>query len=312
MLLNMVKIRYADVPIFLDVSSIINQYVLETELQGSASWNAFLPMDSQAIGVRGRYSDRPTITYQPVTGEKFTRTLMMPIPPGSIMALIQSGWRADAVFRICVQSLSGIYNRSGIALRAHPGDPDFYRLMALFNKIQESRAVGVRIQESEDKKQTTILFFRKENIDPEVAAEIEALKKLLGLNPEAHEFKIVYGSLAQNDQEMAILSRSMLEILVEMASYIDVPAQHVAEGRTMPTIVDELDVSARTGPNVRIHSDMEKPTDAFVAVKYRDHWFWIDDTDFVSKRAFSFLMFLFTLAETGAPEVAPVLTIPTG
>ena len=139
MLLNMVKIRYADVPIFLDVSSIINQYALETELQGSASWNAFLPMDSQAIGVRGRYSDRPTITYQPVTGEKFTRTLMMPIPPGSIMALIQSGWRADAVFRGCVQSLSGIHNRSGVGLRAHPADPDFYRLMELFNKIQEHR-----------------------------------------------------------------------------------------------------------------------------------------------------------------------------
>jgi hypothetical protein len=43
MLLNIVKIRYADAPVFLEVTSIISQYALETEFQASASWNAFLP-----------------------------------------------------------------------------------------------------------------------------------------------------------------------------------------------------------------------------------------------------------------------------
>ena len=44
---------------------------------------------------------------------------------------------------------------------------------------------------------------------------------------------------------------------------------------------------------------------------YRGHWFWIDDRDMGSKRLFSFLMFIFTLVETGGKEGAPVLTIPT-
>ena len=44
---------------------------------------------------------------------------------------------------------------------------------------------------------------------------------------------------------------------------------------------------------------------------YRGYWFWIDDRDMASKRLFSFLMFLFTLVETGGKETAPVLTIPT-
>jgi len=63
---------------------------------------------------------------------------------------------------------------------------------------------------------------------------------------------------------------------------------------------------------VRIKSSIEEPTDAFVAVKYLDHWFYIDGRDYRSKRVFSFLLFLLTLAETGAPQKAPVLTIPAG
>ena len=65
-------------------------------------------------------------------------------------------------------------------------------------------------------------------------------------------------------------------------------------------------------PLMRVQSTEEVPTDAFVTVKYRGYWFWIDDKDFQSKKVFSFLMFLFSLAETGAPSQAPVLTIPTG
>ena len=47
MLLNMVKIRYGDAPVFLEVSSVINQYLMETEINGQLGWNAFLPEASQ-------------------------------------------------------------------------------------------------------------------------------------------------------------------------------------------------------------------------------------------------------------------------
>jgi hypothetical protein len=51
---------------------------------------------------------------------------------------------------------------------------------------------------------------------------------------------------------------------------------------------------------------------AFVVVPYQDHWFWIDNRDIPSKRLFSFLMFIFTLVETGTKEAPAVITIPTG
>jgi hypothetical protein len=54
----------------------------------------------------------------------------------------------------------------------------------------------------------------------------------------------------------------------------------------------------------------KRPSDAFVSVYYRGHWFWIDDSDLKTKRAFKFMMMLFTLADTGERENLPLVTIP--
>jgi hypothetical protein len=312
MLLNMVKIRYSDAPVFLEVASVINQYSLEAELRGTLAWNAFLPLPSQNVTTGGRYADRPTITYQPLTGDKFTRSLMTPIRPDAILSLIQAGWRADMVFRLCTQSINGVYNSVGGKIESREADPEFHQLTESYRKIQASLATGMRIERSEGMKPASVVFFRKEDIEPETEAEIVAVRKLLGLNPEGNEFKVVYGSLPKNDQEIAILSRSMLEILQELGAYIDVPEPHVTEQRVIGKFVREADVSAGLLPLMRVHSGKEKSKDAFVSVRYRDYWYWIDDRDFVSKRVFSFLMFLFSLAETGTPVEAPSVTIPAG
>ena len=61
---------------------------------------------------------------------------------------------------------------------------------------------------------------------------------------------------------------------------------------------------------MRIRSSKEVPGDAFVSVYYRDTWFYIDDRDLATKRVFSFMMMLFTLADTGEKEPLPLITIP--
>ena len=61
---------------------------------------------------------------------------------------------------------------------------------------------------------------------------------------------------------------------------------------------------------LRVRSSDRPPDDAYVAVKYRDGWFWIDDRDHDSKSAFSFLMLLFSLTETGTTQTAPIVTVP--
>ena len=312
MLLNMVKIRYGDAPVFLDVISVVNQYMLESEVSGTLAWNAFLPTDSQNVGVRSKYADRPTISYQPLRGEKFTRSLMTPIPPEAILSLMEAGWRIDYLFRLCVQSINGTYNRVGHQMTEKKADPDFYRLIDGMLNVQKSAAVGMRLHKAKEGQPANVLFFRKEKISPEVVQEQKKIRQILGINPDIEEFTVVYGALATNDAEIAILSRSMLQILSELGSYIEIPEKHAQEKRAPGNFAVDADIEAGVTPLLRVHSSLNSPEDAFVTIEYRGHWFWIDDKDYWSKRMFSFLMYLFTLAETGTPSQTPVLTIPAG
>ena len=189
-------------------------------------------------------------------------------------------------------------------------DPEFYLLIEKLRSIQQSGDLGMRVRKTGEQTSTLIVFSKKPS--PAVEADRAEVRKLLGLDPKAEEFNVVYGSLATNDREIAILTRSMLEILIDLASYIEVPAARATERRTFPTPAPEEFNGAPVAPLIRIHSSPQSPGDAFAAVPYRQDWYWIDDKDLASKRLFSFIMFLFTLTETGDKPGAPVITIPVG
>ena len=309
MLLNIVKIRYGDAPIFLDVASIINQYSLETELRGTLGWAAPPYVDRQEVGGTGRYYDRPTITYTPLTGEKFARNLMTPIAPATVMSLVEGGYPIDLVFRILVHSVNGIQNQFGGAARAHRADPEFYALLENLRHNQSSGAVALRVKKTENQGGALVMVFRK-RADERTLATGKEIRRLLGLKENASDFRVVYGSAPVDDEEIALLTRSISEILTDISSTIEVPAEHVAEKRTSPTM--EPEGEGIRGTIIRIHYARESPVDVFTAVPYRDGWFWIDDRDYQSKKLFSFLMFVMTLTETGGKEGAPIVTISAG
>ncbi|HEU4342229.1 MAG TPA: hypothetical protein VFU31_11710 [Candidatus Binatia bacterium] len=314
MLLNLVKLRYGDAPVFLDVASVINQYGIEGSLGFSGNWthNAQAPWPYSALynwfGT-GRYAERPTITYSPLSGEKFARSLMTPIPPAAVLNFLQAGYPVDVVLRLMVHSINGIQSRYGGA-RMRVADPEFYTLVEKLREVQHSGDIGMRVRRTGEQTSTLVIFSRKPN--PTIEAARAEVRKILGLDPKSEEFSVVYGSVAANDKEIAILTRSMLEILIDLASYIEVPAASATERRTFPTPAPEVVNGAPLAPLIRILSSPQIPADAFAAVPYQQDWYWIDDRDLGSKRLFSFIMFLFTLTETGEKQGAPIITIPVG
>jgi hypothetical protein len=91
-----------------------------------------------------------------------------------------------------------------------------------------------------------------------------------------------------------------------------VPEGHVKEQQVGATAEPEVGPAGPIRPLLRVASAAERPAAAFVAAPYQDHWFWIDHRDMPSKRLFTFLMFIFTLVETGGKEPPPIVTIPAG
>jgi len=309
MLFNIVKIRYGDAPVFLDVSSVISQYQIGGAVNLGATINYPPSSTSGTLGGAGTYVERPTITYSPIMGDKFARSLMSPIPPPAILSLMQAGYPVDLVFRLLVQEINGVRNRFGGEARARSADPEFYSLIEKMRQIQSSGAIGMRFKRT-GKEESASMVIRGER-DPAIEALSAEVRKLLRLDPQAKEFNVLYGSIPKDDKEIAILTRSLLQVIVDISAGIEVPAAHVEEKRVGPTYVEEAVKDGRILPLVRIHSSSKKPDDAFVSVPYRDSHFWIDDRDLMSKKIFSFLMFVFTLVETGEKGTAPIVTVPT-
>jgi hypothetical protein len=154
--------------------------------------------------------------------------------------------------------------------------------------------------------QTAVLFFRGDDVDPEIGKKVMEVRRLLKLPAEGQKYTLLYSPVRGGPGELAVNSRSMLQVMAAFSSYIEAPEAHLKNHSAMPGIPRTAD---RVAP-VAIHSGKDKPADAFVAVRYRDYWFWIYESDWKTKRALTAVMFFFTLAETGSSDKLPLITIP--
>jgi len=223
--------------------------------------------------------------------------------------MLQAGYAADFILGLTVESLNGVRNRSTIGGTVREADPEFVRALGLIREAQVAGAFGMRVEEDKVKGSTGVVFFRRDDVPPEIAEKGVEIRRLLKLAADAQKFTLTYSPVRGTDNELAVNSRSMLQIMQAFASYLDVPEAHLKDRSAVPGF-ENAPTAESVQSNVRIHSGKEKPAGAFAAVRYRDYWFWVDNGDRQTKRALTAVMFFFTLAETGSPEKLPLVTIP--
>ena len=312
-LLNVVRLRYGDAPSFLDVSSVISNYAVGGQLTAagtiSSNLTSVAPWNAATFGAGVAYQDRPTISYTPLLGDKFTKSLVRPITPAGIFELIQAGYAADFVLQVTVRALNGIKNQSSMGGQVQPADPAFYQLLEALRRLQLSGAVSVRLEKRAPEEVGKLVLAGSRT--PQVNQDLKFVMDTLHLRPgKDGELTIAFGAVQRSERELAVFSRSMAEILVELAAGIEVPAEDIAEGRTVPSARLASAENPRARPLVRIQSGPSPPAEAFSAIRYRNNWYWIDNRDFASKRVFTALMLFFSLAETGVTPQVPALTVP--
>ena len=309
MLTNMIAIRYGESPVFLDVSSVIAQYGIQTSARIGGGLGTSITGDDTLQGdVGALWAERPTITYAPVEGREFAMNLLTPVRPAQLFALIESGWNAERCLRLLLKSINGVsaYDPSTRRL-----NPDFFRVLDAFGALQEEEALGIH-QEIDGDSVRTRLFLRDVASNPIIDRALDTLIEVLRLGGERGEgVAVVSGPYFVDPATIAVQTMSVMDILTESSAYVLVPESHVAEGRTPPNrMVAEGDHVSR--PLLRVHASAKTPEDALVAVRNRGYWFYIDDRDIESKKAFSFLMIIMQLTAAQQESKGPVVTIGTG
>jgi hypothetical protein len=149
-LLNVVRLRYGDAPTFLDIASVVNSYAIQGQLSAGGVINSNLtnlaPWSTATLGAGLSYQDRPTISFAPLTGDKFTRSLLRPIPPVRIFQLVQAGYPADFVLQVTVRALNGISIRRSVGDEGQGADPEFYPLLEALRRLQLDETVSLRLE----------------------------------------------------------------------------------------------------------------------------------------------------------------------
>ncbi len=314
MLLNLVRLRYRDRFYFLKVNSVT----------ASMAFNSNLGVDSEFdLGPSGNilspnlgmgYSDRPTISYQPLQGEDFLKNIMAAIPFDAILAMTQSGWSIERIFAVSIERVNNLFNApsaSGPTPNTAPEFEKFKMAIQILRQLQLNNQIEIGLDQ--DKKPS--LMFKK---DPATQEQVNQLLKLMDVTQDKEaDYEIVRiknDFLTQHENILSIRTRSIISILFYLSQMVQVPEPHVEAGFVTQTRTSQgvnFDwKQTPLGPYFDIQYSKEYPKNAYIAVSYRGYWFYISDTDLESKSTFLLVLQLFNLQAGQSKLSGPTLTLP--
>jgi hypothetical protein len=255
------------------------------------------------------YEENPTITYAPAQGAEYLRQLNSPIPLDTLILLVRTSRNPGSVITMLVETVNGLLNADFIP-EEEKLDAKFTQFVRISSSLARARVLHwVRDATIKDK-----FYFVLTGYDPDHIEDVEAILSLLGLpipkgkdKGEDIALPVVFALRGREWGGIGITTRSTAELLEIMQARVEVPEEHLKSGVaiTYPPV-------GLPGQGIRIPVSRERPANAWVAVRYRGYWFYVDETDQPTKRAFKSVrtMFQLSIATAAEDQPAPVLTVP--
>jgi hypothetical protein len=265
--------------------------------------------DDVTFGVGGTFSNSPTVTCSPVNGAEFARMFLAPLQPEDLFGLLLADIPPEFVLSLGLHSIGPLRNGPTADGASDPARPPSGRPWSSSPSCRGatwSPSVSSGKGHSATPTSTSSPTPAGRPADPSE----RRLRQLPALPSEPDAFRLVHRPGAVGRNEIGIRTRALIEVLSQLAAGVDVPEDDVADGRAYDAAGARQTGSGSLRVAVR-HSSLQ-PRDAFVAVPYDRRWFWIDPRDLDSKRVFTFVMLLTSLAQSSKPDQAPVITIPAG
>jgi hypothetical protein len=181
MLLNLVRLRYQDSVLFLDLTSVVASYRRDATVGATAG--AEIPTNV-TLGLNGNMSwgESPTITYAPLQGEEFAKRMLAPIHPASILLLSRTGWGIERTFMCTVQLMNELWNGSalgGLSPNQLRNMEKFHRAITLMRDLDEGGYV--HFTWANDRADLAYVVPGPVPMDEEAKAKVRELRELLKL-----------------------------------------------------------------------------------------------------------------------------------
>ena len=109
LLLNLVRLRYRDAPLFLQAGSVVAQFGVESTV-GVDRTESDLKNDASGLDLAVKFTEKPTVAFTPLQDDEFVQRMLRPMDLGVIALLQRSGWSLARVLRLCVQQVNGLDN----------------------------------------------------------------------------------------------------------------------------------------------------------------------------------------------------------
>ena len=303
-----VGLRYADSPAFLTVTQVISGYTFTASATPMAE--SVPPGPAASITGLASYSDHPTFTFTPTTGQSYAKSYIHPLAPALVLPLADSGVPIDLLLRIAVQSIGGLSNAAmlGSASGGDGGSPGFFDLLAVLRRLQLAGEASIEFNPGPTGGEVRLVLGLPDRVEtPRNAADIARVRELLNLPAGPEPYLISPPGAPVGRRSIRVVTRSVLGILSDLGAEIDVPESDVDNGTTKAPI--HL-VGGEARPTMVIHAAKSIRGPAYADVRYRESHFWIDDADFDSKYALTVVQDLMALAEETDVSHAPIVTVP--
>ena len=318
LLANIVRLRYRDNPIFLNVSAISQKNALTGNGKGTFSKKVFAASNYEGslgneLGLSS--NNESTLTYAQLNGKEFVTKMMTPIQLPIVLSMFESGWKPERVFNLCVERVNNLYNAptaSGPTPVFAPEYASFFRFSELLGRLERNHLIEL----GEDPDINFSDLFMHIKSKPGFVKEVAEFKSLAGLNPNATMYKLKSDFAGMSSSKLVMRCKTLLGIFFFLSQGVEVPQADKDAGLvTITQNVDgsEFDWSPIFNRLLKVQfsegTARMRPENAYVAYRYRGKWFYIADNDLESKSTFMMLSQLFTLQSAKYNKSDPILVV---
>ena len=322
LLQNIVRLRYANSPYFLEISTVSTSATMSGSLSltypGSTLSTDTALNTNISVTPSLSYSQTPSFVFQPLTGEKLGRQLLRPVEMRTLVLLRTAGWDLSEILLVFADNINGIANAPAATQFAPgtvPENTEFRHIVSLLNRLQDQGLIQLGLDAGvapQDARGDIALSLQIDKAAASSAEGKELIQKL-SLDPSNLTYRFAAAASGGGGKNIAVKPRSVLAAMRYLSKGIDVPDVDVRSG-LVPVLRDsagsDFEWATLMGGIMRISSSDSWPAKAYVRVFHNGHWFYIDNADLASKQSFALIETAFNLQAGEVPPITTVLTLP--